>query len=162
MAPHSSVLAWRIPGTGEPGGLPFMGSHRVGYDWSDLAAAASCIWLFVTPWTITCQTLWSFTVSRSLLLPSNYLALCHRFSPCHKPFPASGSFSVSQLFVSGGKSIGASASASVLLVNIQAWFLLGLTNYNTKQKCSWPLCWKGHEQYSWPFGVLLRVLIYHI
>ena len=40
MAPHSSVLAWRIPGTGEPGGLPSMGSHRVGHDWSDLAAAA--------------------------------------------------------------------------------------------------------------------------
>ena len=39
MATHSSVLAWRIPGTGEPGGLPSMGSHRVGYDWSDLAAA---------------------------------------------------------------------------------------------------------------------------
>ena len=32
MATHSSVLAWRIPGTGEPGGLPFMGSHRVGHD----------------------------------------------------------------------------------------------------------------------------------
>ena len=40
MATHSSVLAWRIPGTGEPGGLPSMGSHRVGHDWSDLAAAA--------------------------------------------------------------------------------------------------------------------------
>ena len=41
MATHSSVLAWRIPGTGEPGGLPSMGSHRVGHDWSDLAA---CPW----------------------------------------------------------------------------------------------------------------------
>ena len=40
MAPHSSVLAWRIPGTGEPGRLLSMGSHRVGHDWSDLAAAA--------------------------------------------------------------------------------------------------------------------------
>ena len=39
MATHSSVLAWRIPGTGEPGG-PSVGSHRVGHDWSDLAAAA--------------------------------------------------------------------------------------------------------------------------
>ena len=39
METHSSVLAWRIPGTGEPGGLPSMGSHRVGHDWSDLAAA---------------------------------------------------------------------------------------------------------------------------
>ena len=38
MATNSSVLAWRIPGTGEPGGLPSMGSHRVGHDWSDLAA----------------------------------------------------------------------------------------------------------------------------
>ena len=40
MATHSSVLAWRIPGTGEPGGLPSMGSHRVGHD---LAAAAAVI-----------------------------------------------------------------------------------------------------------------------
>ena len=39
MATHSSVLAWRIPGTEEPGGLPSMGSHRVGHDWSDSAAA---------------------------------------------------------------------------------------------------------------------------
>ena len=41
MATHSSVLAWRIPGTGESGGLPSMGLHRVGHDWSDLAAAAA-------------------------------------------------------------------------------------------------------------------------
>ena len=41
MATHSSVLAWRIPGMGEPGELPFMGSHRVGHDWRDLAAAAA-------------------------------------------------------------------------------------------------------------------------
>ena len=43
MATHSSVLAWRIPGTGKPGGLPSMGSHRVGHDWSDLAAAAAVL-----------------------------------------------------------------------------------------------------------------------
>ena len=43
MAAHSSVLAWRISGTGEPGGLPSMWFHRVGHDWSDLAAvAAAC------------------------------------------------------------------------------------------------------------------------
>ena len=41
MATHSSVLAWRIPGMREPGGLPSMGSHRVGQDRSDLAAAAA-------------------------------------------------------------------------------------------------------------------------
>ena len=46
MATHSSVLTWRIPGTGEPGGLPSMGSHRVGHDWSDLAAAAAAWQLY--------------------------------------------------------------------------------------------------------------------
>ena len=51
MATHSSILAWRIPGAGEPGGLPSMGSHRVGHNWRDLAVAAAafllklkCIW----------------------------------------------------------------------------------------------------------------------
>ena len=43
MATHSSVLAWRIPGTGEPGGLPSVGLHRVRHDWSDLAAAAAAL-----------------------------------------------------------------------------------------------------------------------
>ena len=46
MATHSSVFAWRIPGTEEPGGLPSLGSHRVGHDWSDLAAvvaASDCL-----------------------------------------------------------------------------------------------------------------------
>ena len=48
MAIHSSILAWRILGAGEPGGLPFLGSHRVGHDWSDLAAAAKLFlsWIF--------------------------------------------------------------------------------------------------------------------
>ena len=41
MATHSSVLVWRIPGMGEPGGLPSLGSYRVGHDWSELAAAAA-------------------------------------------------------------------------------------------------------------------------
>ena len=41
MATHSNILAWRIPGTGDPVGLPSMGSHRVGHNWTDLAAAAA-------------------------------------------------------------------------------------------------------------------------
>ena len=49
MATNSSVLAWRIPGSGEPGGLPSMGSHRVGHNWSDLAAAAA-VHNSVTSW----------------------------------------------------------------------------------------------------------------
>ena len=61
MATHSGVLAWRIPGTGQPGGLLSMGLHRVRHDWSNLAAAAAAvcmlshIWLFVTPWTTAQQ-----------------------------------------------------------------------------------------------------------
>ena len=50
MATHSSVLAWRIPGTGEPGGLLSMGSHRVGHDCSDLAAAAAAYNLTLPSW----------------------------------------------------------------------------------------------------------------
>ena len=45
MATHSSVLAWRIPGTGKPGGLPSMVLHRAGHDWSNLAAAAAAAWM---------------------------------------------------------------------------------------------------------------------
>ena len=53
MAAHSSVLAWRIPGTGKPGGLPSMGSHRIRHDWRDLAAAAATFQFvphFPPPW----------------------------------------------------------------------------------------------------------------
>ena len=53
MATHSSVLAWRIPGTGEPGGLRSMGSHRVGHEWNDLAAAAQGAGEAVAVWDQT-------------------------------------------------------------------------------------------------------------
>ena len=55
MATHSSVLAWRIPGTGEPGGLPSMGLHRVGHDSSDLAAqwVGACL-LLVSYYSTAC------------------------------------------------------------------------------------------------------------
>ena len=51
MAAHSSVLAWRIPGTGEPGGLLSMGSHRVGHDWSNLAVAAALVKMQKCHWS---------------------------------------------------------------------------------------------------------------
>ena len=95
----------------------------------------SCVWLFVTPWTAACQASLSFTVSQSLLkfmyiesvMPSNHLILCLTLSSCLQSFPASGSFPKSRLSVSGGQSIGASAWASTLPVNIQGWFPLRLT-----------------------------------
>ena len=93
----------------------------------------SHVWLFATPWTAARQASLSITNSQSLLklmsiesvMPSNHLILC---CPLLLPiFPASGSFPMSQLFASGGQSTGASAFASVLPVNIQDWFPLGLT-----------------------------------
>ena len=92
MATHSSVLAWRIPGTGEPGGLPSMGSHRVGHDWSDLAAAAAASGYFYwaaglqfhcknccTPNTLlprkhgsqAASTFWGYRVPRAHQMPSH-------------------------------------------------------------------------------------------
>ena len=64
-ATHSSVLAWRIPGTGEPGGLTSMGSHRVGHNWSDLAAAAAAYGnfehYFASMWNeCNCAVVWTF------------------------------------------------------------------------------------------------------
>ena len=63
MATHSSVLAWRIPGTAEPGGLPSVGSHRVGHDWSDLAAAAAAatgLWAQVDQVRVPSGSRWEF------------------------------------------------------------------------------------------------------
>ena len=59
MATHSSVLAWRIPWTGEPGGLPSMGSHRVGHNWSGLAAAAAANSSILY---LICQQIWKTLV----------------------------------------------------------------------------------------------------
>ena len=58
MATHSSILAWRIPGTGEPGGLPSMGSHRAGHDGSDLAATAVVI-THLEPDILECKVKWA-------------------------------------------------------------------------------------------------------
>ena len=88
--------------------------------------------LFLYPWTAAHQTSLSITTSQILLklmsiasvMPSNHLIL---FSSCFQSFPASGSFLMSQLFPSGGQSIRVSASTSVLPMNIQDWFPLGLT-----------------------------------
>ena len=57
MTTHSSVLPWRIPGKGEPGGLPSLGLHRVGHDWSDLAAAACYIPQFISYLSTSCLPL---------------------------------------------------------------------------------------------------------
>ena len=76
----------------------------------------------VIPWTAACQTpLFSIT-SQSLLKLMSIELVINPFSFCLQPFPAAGSFPVSQLFASGGQSIGASALVSVFPMNIQGWF----------------------------------------
>ena len=90
----------------------------------------SHFWHFVTQWTAARQASLSITNSWSLLklmsimsaMPSNHLILCHPFPSCLQSFPTSGFFQISQFFPSGGQSIGVSASASVLPMNIQDWF----------------------------------------
>ena len=101
----------------------------------------SRVWLFATPWTavheaslciinswsllklMSIESWWHPTISSSVVL----------FPSCLQSFPASGSFQMSQFFTSSGQSIGASASAAVLLMNIQDLFPLGLTGLITLQ-----------------------------
>ena len=101
----------------------------------------SCVRLFATPWTAACQAFhpsptpgacsnscpssrWCHPTISSFVIP---------FSSCLHSFPASESFPISQFFTSGGQSIGVSASASILPMNIQGWFLLGLTGWISLQ-----------------------------
>ena len=95
----------------------------------------SCVQLFVTLWTATHQASLSFTFSSSLLklmsiesvMPSNHFILCRLLLLLPSILPTIRVFPKSQLFASSGQNIGASASASVLPMTSQGWFLLGLT-----------------------------------
>ena len=175
MATHSSVLAWRIPWTEEPGKLWSIGSHRVGHNWSGLSQPRTSSWsidafivmkcpplsvvpvlvlLSRLPHTATLlfsrqgvfNSLWPHGLQHARpLCPSPSPRVCPSsctlhlwyhsivssslalFSSCPQSLPASGSFPMSQLFESGGQSIGASALALVLPMNIQGWFPLRLT-----------------------------------
>ena len=97
----------------------------------------SCVRLFATPWTAAWQA--SLSITNSEIYPNLYPSCwwCHPaisssvvpFFSCTQSFPASGSFQMSQLFASGGQSIGVSDSAPVLPVNIWDWFPLGWTGW---------------------------------
>ena len=99
----------------------------------------SCVQFFVTPRTAAHQASLFFTVSLTLLklmsiesmMLSNHLIFCHPLLPLPSIFPRS--FPMSQLFASGSQSTGESASASVLLMNIQSWLPLGLTEWISLQ-----------------------------
>ena len=104
------------------------------YNWIVVIQSWSCVLFFVTPWTAACQTslfpLSPRVCSHSCTLSWwSYLTIpssADTFFFGLQSFPASGSFLVSQLFISGGQTTGASASASILPINIQGRFPLGL------------------------------------
>ena len=107
----------------------------------------SRILLFVTPWTAAHRPPCPSSTPRDYSNSCPLSQWCHPtisssvvpFSSCPQSFPISGSFQMSPLFTSGGQSIGVSASASVLPMNIQDWFPLGWTGWS-------PLQSKGHSR----------------
>ena len=92
MATHSSILAWRIPGTREPGGLRSMGSHRVGHDWSDLAAAAAAASRWGNSVSLhfreekkeTAGENWSVRIRADTKTQDSWLSMLSMFSYCAK------------------------------------------------------------------------------
>ena len=110
-------------------------SDCISTNFIQFSSVASRVQLFLTPWTAARQASLSFTNSQSLLkfmfiesvMLSNHLILCCPLLLSPSDFPSIRSFPMSRLIASGGQSIGASASASVLPMNIQGWFPLGLT-----------------------------------
>ena len=117
--------------------LPWLGRWSLNHWTTSSVQLLSRIQLFVTPWAAAHQASLSITNSRSLLnscpwwvgdaIQPSISSSVVPFSSSLQSFPASRSFQMSQPFVSGGQSIGVSALASVLLINIQVWFPLGLT-----------------------------------
>ena len=103
--------------------------------WLFIVQLLSHIWLFVTPWTAACQSSLSFTISWSLfklmsvesVMPSNHLILCHPLLLLPSVFPSIKVFSSESVLHIRWPNTGASASASVLPMNIQGWFPLGWT-----------------------------------
>ena len=100
--------------------------------WSCCSVVKLCLTLW-GPRPAACKAFLSFTISLSLLMSielwwhPTISSSVNPFSSCPQSFPASGSFPMSQFYALGGQSTGASASAPVLPMNIQAWFPLGLT-----------------------------------
>ena len=111
------------------------------FPWFSSVQTLSCVWLFATWWTTACQASLSITNSGSPHRPCPSSQWCHPmisssvvpFSSCPQSFPASGSFQMSQLFASGGQSIGVSASTSVLPMNTQDWSPLEWTAWISLQ-----------------------------
>ena len=113
---------------------------RVHYSWTSLVQSLSHVQLFATPWTAAHRPPCSSPTPRVYSNPCPLSQWCHpAISSSVVPFsrlqsfPASGSFQMSQLFASGGQSIGVSTSASVLPMNTQDWSPFGWTGWISLQ-----------------------------
>ena len=149
---HGNPLQYSCPGespwTEDPGGPQSIGSQRVEHDWAASSVQFSCSVMSdsLQPHGLQHTRLpcpWPTPRACSNSCPSSWW--CHPTVPssvipfsCLQSFPVSGSFPMSQFFTSGGQSIGASASASVLPMNIQDWFPLGLADLISFQSKGFP------------------------
>ena len=165
MATHSSVLAWRIPGTGEAGGLPFMGSHRVGYDWSDLVAVAVfyslpymawkfrvripesiCVWFSCVQLT---KVLWhpgqKFQAEKFVIAVVQSLSYVWLFAAlwtaAHQPSP---SFIISQSLLEFMSIKLVMLSNHLILATAFSFYLQSFPasgSFSVSQCIRWPKCW---------------------
>ena len=150
VATHSSILPWKIPWTDEPGRLQSTELQRVRYNWAHTHRLINCnnLSLFSSvaqSCPIRCNPVNCSTpglpvphqLPESTQNPCPLYQWCHPtisssvapFSSCPQPFPASGSFQMSQPSASGGQSIEVSASIAVLPMNTQDWSPLGWTGW---------------------------------
>ena len=109
--------------------------------WTSSVELLSCVWLFAISWAAACQASLSIANSQNLLklmsielvMPSNHLILCHPLLLLPSIFPSIRVFSNESVLQSGGQSIGVSASASALPMDIQDWFPLRWTGWISLQ-----------------------------
>ena len=115
MATHSSVLAWRIPGTGDPGELPSMGSHRIGHEWSSSQGygfSSSHVWIweldYKESWVQKNWCFWTVVLEKTLERPLN----CKEIQPVHPK-------------------------------GDQSWVFIGGTDVEAETPILWPLMWRA-------------------
>ena len=150
MATHPSILAWEVLRREKPSGLQFIGSQRVGHNWSNWVWTCMCVCVCMCvlfssvhfSCSVMSDSLWLHGLQHARLTcpsptPRAYSNSCALSQWCHptisssvvsfsswlQSFPASGSFPMSQLFESGGQSIGVSASTLILPRTLRTDFL---------------------------------------
>ena len=150
---------------------PYPPAHNLSQHQFNSVQSLSHIRLFATPRTAALQTSLSITNSRSPPNPCPSSRWCHPtisssvflFSSCPQSFPASGSFPMCQLFASGRQSIGVSSSVSVLPMNIQDWFPLGLIGWISLQsKGLWRVFSNTTVQKHQVFGAQLSFFFFNL